>query len=163
MARVPLLPRQGASSYYKVAHVAYTGTAQAAYTPATYARTASRELKYGGEDFVLARAQEIGSTFAATWGIAESSQTGPTFNAIRSRGGGRGDPETGKAEQLPAERGEARAWLGVVGPGVARAKLERNEGVTDRAANMFYFGQRLLEMLEQCLLEQTATAPAARL
>jgi len=145
-----------------VAHVAYTGEAQAAYTPATRAKTASRELKYGGEDFVLARAEEIRAAFQATWGIAESSQTGPTFNAVRSsRGGGSVDPTTGKAEKLPAERGEARAWLGVAGPaGLAQARPERNAGVTDREANMFCFAQRLLEMLERCLLHEAEKPPS---
>ena len=62
---------------------------------------------------MLARAEEIRAAFQATWGIAESSQTGPTFNAVRSsRGGGSVDPTTGKAEKLPAR---GLAWLGQQG------------------------------------------------
>ena len=75
LASAALLAVPGASAYYKAAHVAYTGEAQAAYTPNTLSRTSSRELKYGGEEFVLSRSAEVAAAFGATWGIAESSQS----------------------------------------------------------------------------------------
>ena len=159
LASAALLAVPGASAFYKAAHVAYTGEAQAAYTPATLARTSDRTLKYGGRDFVLARAAEVRGDFSAAWGIAETSQTGPTFNAVRAKGGGRTDPVTGKAEKVAAAKGEARAWVAVVGPdGLEAERPVRNEGVTDREANMFTFAQRLLELLESCLLERAALA-----
>jgi nicotinamide mononucleotide (NMN) deamidase PncC len=145
LASAALLAVPGASGFYKAAHVAYTGEAQAAYTPATLKRTSERALKYGGRDFVLARAAEVRGDFGAVWGSAETSQTGPTFNAVRaSQGGGRTDPTTGKAEKVAASKGEARAWVAVAGPeGLEVVRPERNEGVIDREANMFTFAQRL--------------------
>lgn len=154
-----LLAYPGASAYLRAAHVAYVGQAQAAYVPKTTRRSSNRELKYGGEEYVLARAEEVAQAFEADWGIAESSQTGPTFISVRSRGGTQLGAD-GRALKL--EEGEARAWLGVVGRSsegrpMTAAQLVRNPGVSDREDNMFHFAQHLLELLEHSLLAATAS------
>lgn len=78
------------------------------------------------------------------------SPLGPTFLAVRSHGGVK--TTGGVPQKFAAQRGQARGWIGVVGPaGIQEAVLIKT-GMTNREASMHAFAKHALELLEGALL-----------
>ena len=123
----------GASAYYLGGGVIYTAASREgllAITP-----QAMEGLRASTEAYALLNARTIRETLGATWGLAETGASGPTGNRYGDDAG--------------------HACLAVAGPVTRVITLET--GSTDREANMWTFAQAALDLLLECLAEESGS------
>ena len=123
----------GASAYYLGGGVIYTAASREgllAITP-----QAMEGLRASTEAYALLNARTIRETLGAAWGLAETGASGPTGNRYGDDAG--------------------HACLAVAGPVTRVVTLET--GSTDREANMWTFAQAALDLLLECLSEESGS------
>jgi PncC family amidohydrolase len=117
----------GASAYYIGGCVIYTPKGRA--TLLDIAGEEMAGVRSASEPFAKLLARRARANLGATWGLSETGASGPTGNRYGDAPG--------------------HACIAVSGP--AEAVITVETGSADREANMWEFGRRALELLEDCL------------
>merc|ERR1711953_1530118 len=106
---------------------------------------------------VLARARGVQKELRASWGLAETGQTGPTFIKIKKIEG----PYAAAGEGVErSNQGYGIALFGVSGEGTEKT-LKVTTQAQSRSANMVDFAKGALRLLEECVLNSDCISSTA--
>ena len=119
-------------------------------------------VKYGGEQFIILRARHVCRELQATWGLAETGQTGPSFLRVTAKG----PFSDSGVSAFPEGGGQARCVIAVSsgehGEAAVRHILaEAEKG--NRGENMFTFAERALLLLEGAIAGKMPLKPVSYL
>jgi nicotinamide-nucleotide amidase len=121
----------GASAYYLGGAVSYTQSSREGIMEVS--AEMMEGMRASTEPYAEMNARIIRDKLGATWGLGETGASGPTGNRYGDAAG--------------------HACIAVVGPVERSITLET--GSADREANMWVFAKTALELLENCIKEQS--------